>query len=248
MCEPLVLASETAERLPLRRPRLTRWVVLAVLATMGLVTTYVAVTFVQVWWEGRQDGRRDAQAIVVLGAAQYDGRPSPVLAARLDHALGLWREGVAPLIVVTGGRQPGDRFTEAAASANYLLERGVPDEQILREVSGSNSWESLAASARFLDERGIERVVLVSDPYHALRIKGIADELGLDASVSPTRSSPTTGRAEVRAMARETVAVAAGRIVGYRRLLRLEDVTGGVRAMVGAPTGLLAFGIPSGVV
>jgi uncharacterized SAM-binding protein YcdF (DUF218 family) len=132
-------------------------------------------------------------AIVVLGAAQYDGRPSPVLAARLDHALRLWAEGLSPRIVVTGGKRPGDRFTEAQASAEYLMDRGVPDEVILREVQGATSWESLAASARILRERGLGSVVLVSDPYHAKRIAGIASELGLTAFTSPTRTSPETG-------------------------------------------------------
>lgn len=239
-------ASRPARRRSSRR--LARWVALGGLVLTGLLVTYLAVTFVQVWWAGRADGRRPADAIVVLGAAQYDGRPSSVLVARLDHALDLWRAGEADIIVVTGGRQPGDRFTEATASANYLLARGVPDGQILREVSGGNSWESLAASARFLDERGLDRVILVSDPYHSLRIQGIADELGLDASVSPTRTSPTTGLAEVRAMLRETVAVAVGRILGYRRLLRLEDVAGGTLAIVALPGRLLRWGVPSGVV
>ena len=94
----------------------------------------------------RRTQRGPSDAIVVLGAAQYDGRPSPVLAARLDHALELYDDGVAPMIVVTGGRQPGDRFTEATASATYLHEHGVPDAAILRETTGRSSWESLAAA------------------------------------------------------------------------------------------------------
>ncbi len=171
----------------------------------------------------RHDGATSADAIVVLGAAQYDGRPSPVLTARLDHALELWQEGLAPIIVVTGGKRPGDRFTEATASANYLLQRGVPDARILREVQGTSSWESLAAAARILRERGLSEVILVSDPYHALRIGGIADELGLIAHVSPTQSSPISGAASFRHMVKETGAVAVGRIIGYRRLLSLES-------------------------
>ena len=106
---------------------------------------YLAVTFVQVWRAARRDEAQPAEAIVVFGAAQYDGEPSPVLAARLDHAIELYERGLAPVVVVTGGNQPGDRFTEAAASAKYLLEHGVPDEDVLREVSGTSSWQSLAA-------------------------------------------------------------------------------------------------------
>ncbi|MBK9179163.1 MAG: YdcF family protein [Acidimicrobiales bacterium] len=227
--------------------RLLRWALRAAVAVLALGIVYLAVTFVQVWWVGRHDGKRPADAIVVLGAAQYDGRPSLVLQARLDHALELRRDGYADVIVVTGGNQPGDRFTEATASANYLLARGVPDDQILREVSGGNSWESLAATAVFLDDRGIDRVILVSDPYHSMRIEGIASELGLDASVSPTRTSPTRGWSELRAMVRETAAVGVGRLIGYRRLLRLEEVAGGgVGPLLGVVGALGRVAAPAG--
>ncbi|MGH9119121.1 MAG: YdcF family protein [Acidimicrobiales bacterium] len=187
---------------------------------MALVL-YVGVTFVQVWLASRRDEARAADAIIVLGAAQYDGEPSPVLAARLDHAANLYRRGLAPLIVVTGGRQEGDRYTEAGAGAAYLERLRIPGTAIERETTSAHSWESLAAAARFLQDDGIERVLLVSDPYHSFRIDAIADDLGLEAFVSPTPSSPVGGGAELRAMARETAAVAVGRVIGYRRLLRL---------------------------
>ena len=119
------------------------------LALFAFVFVYLAVTFVQVWRAARRDEARRSDAIIVLGAAQYDGRPSPVLAARLDHAIDLYRDDIAPVIVVTGGRQAGDRFTEATAGATYLHEHGVPDNAILRETTGRSSWESLEASARF---------------------------------------------------------------------------------------------------
>ncbi len=139
---------------------------------------YLAVTFAQVYGAARRDGAEPAQAIVVFGTAQYDGEPSPVLAARLDHAIDLYERDLAPVVVVTGGNQPGDRFTEAAASANYLLERGIPDEDVLREVSGTSSWQSLAAVAAFLEDRDINEVLLVSDPFHSLRISAMADGTG----------------------------------------------------------------------
>lgn len=189
-----------------------------------LVVGYFAVTFGQVWWAGRRDGAHPAQAIVVLGAAQYDGRPSPVLAARLDHAADLYHRQIAPVVVVTGGRAEGDRFTESSASADYLHGKGVPDEAILREVQGRNSWQSLAASARFLKERGVTEVVLVSDPFHTARIGGIAEELGLDAAASPTRTSPIGGVEEFRHLVTETVQVGLGRIIGFRRLVRANEV------------------------
>ncbi len=184
---------------------------------------YFAVTFLQVWQTGRRDEARQAQAVIVLGAAQFDGRPSAVLRARLDHAANLYQRKIAPLVVVTGGKLEGDRFTESAASANYLHSKGVPDKAILREVQGRTSWQSLSASARFLRERGIHDVVLVSDPFHAARISGIADELGFDAATSPTRTSPIKGLSEFRHMVTETAQVGIGRMIGFRRLVRLEQ-------------------------
>lgn len=191
---------------------------------VAVVVAYVAVTFGQVWWAARHDQARRAQAIVVFGTAQYNGRPSPVLAARLDHAVDLYRRKLAPVIVVTGGNQPGDNFTEASASADYLLQRGVPDKDVLREVSGTTSWQSLAAAAVFLGDRDIKDVLLVSDPFHSYRIRAMASELGLDGHTSPTTTSPIKGMTEARYMARETVAVAVGRIIGFRRQARIESV------------------------
>jgi len=200
---------------------------LAVKLAVGLlaaVVLYMGITFAQVWRAARTDQARPADAIVVFGTAQYNGVPSPVLAARLDHAIELYRRDLAPVIVVTGGNQPGDQFTEATASANYLIKRGVPDDDVLREVSGTSSWQSLAAAANFLDERAIDDVLLVSDPFHSLRIRAMASELGLEGRSSPTRTSPIKGMTEARYMARETVAVAVGRVIGFRRQASIEDV------------------------
>ncbi len=200
---------------------------LALKVAAGLVLAalvYLGVTFAQVWRAAHHDEARPAEAIVVFGTAQYNGVPSPVLAARLDHAIDLYRRRLAPVIVVTGGNQPGDRYTEATASANYLIQRGVPDKDVLREVSGTSSWQSLAAAANFLDDRSITDVLLVSDPFHSLRIRAMAAELGLDGHSSPTRTSPIRGMTEARYMARETVAVAVGRVIGFRRQASIENV------------------------
>lgn len=182
------------------------------------VLLYLGVTLAQVVGASRRDGAEQADAIVVLGAAQYNGEPSPVLRARLDHARALYRRRLAGVIVVTGGRQAGDESSEAAAGAAYLSRRGVPQSAILREVNGRNSWESLAAAAAELKKRNKDDVILVSDPFHSARIGAIAGELGLNASVSPTRTSPIGGPKQATYMVRETVAVAAGRVVGFRRL------------------------------
>ena len=187
------------------------------MAVAALLVAYVAFTFLQVWLASRRDDARPAQAIVVLGAAQFNGVPSSILRARLDHAYDLYARKLAPVVVVTGGKQPGDAYTEAASSAEYLMGKGVPDKAILREVDGRNSWESLAAASQFLKDRQIHEVLLVSDAFHSYRIDAIASELGLHGHPSPTRTSPITGTSVVRYLFRETAAVAVGRIVGYRR-------------------------------
>lgn len=199
---------------------------LAVKVAAGLVALlvlYVGVTYVQVWQASRRDQARRVDAIVVFGAAQYNGRPSPVLAARLDHAADLYKRDVADRVVVTGGGQPGDRATEASASAAYLKRRGVPESALLREVQGRTSWQSLAAAARFLKEQGRTAVVLVSDRFHNARIASMADELGLTGYVSPTQTSPIGGSEEVKYLAKETVAVALGRVVGFRRVAGIKN-------------------------
>jgi uncharacterized SAM-binding protein YcdF (DUF218 family) len=195
------------------------------IAVIGLVVlVYLFVTFVQVWQAARRDEAKPSEAIVVLGAAQFDGRPSAVFEARLDHAADLYQADIAPIVVVTGGKQEGDRFTEATAGANYLHSRGVPDEAILRETQGESSWESLAASAQILADRGMTDVVLVSDPFHSLRVEEIAEELGLDAGTSPTETSPIDGADEWKNFGTETLRVAAGRLIGFDRLARSSDV------------------------
>lgn len=199
-----------------------RWLRVGSVA-LFVVVAYLLVSFVQVWLAANRDGARPAQAIVVLGAAQYNGRPSPVLEGRLRHVVELYDRGVAPLVVVTGGRRAGDRFTEASASAAYLHRNGVPGSVVERETTGSTSYESLAATSRFLRERGISDVILVSDPFHAYRIGAISEEVGMDATVSPTPHSAIDGLQQWRFLLRETVGVSAGRLVGYRRLERVLD-------------------------
>ncbi|MEO6629767.1 MAG: YdcF family protein [Aquihabitans sp.] len=196
-----------------------RWGRLALcgLALGVLLGSYLITTFVQVWQASGRDDRRNADAIVVLGAAQYNGRPSPALRNRLDHALELYRADLAPLVVVTGGRQQGDRFTEATTGYIYLRDRGVPDGSIRKEVHGRTTYESLAAVARFLGKEGIHDVVLVSGPAHSKRLSDIARSVGLRAAVSPSGGSPS-----VRSLMRETVAVSTGRVIGYRRMERLD--------------------------
>ncbi|MDO8392229.1 MAG: YdcF family protein [Actinomycetota bacterium] len=187
---------------------------------MGVLALYYLVTLWQVYRTGESDQARPVDAIVVMGAAQYDGRPSPQLAARLDHVVELWNDGHAPLVVTTGGNRPGDRFTEAEASAIYLVDRGVPADAI-EQVGGTTSYDELEAVRDLLFARGLHSVLLVSDPYHSLRIRLVSQELGLTAYVSPTRTSPVQGGTAFVRELKEAAGIAAGRIIGFDRLLRL---------------------------
>lgn len=143
-----------------------------------VIAAYPSWLAYQVWEQSRRDEVYFADAIVVLGAAQYNGRPSPVFEARLDQAAYLYGEGLAETIIVTGGKQPGDRFTEAEAGASYLAGEGVPEAQILAENEGLTSLESLENVWDIAQTEAIEKVLLVSDPMHSERIKRIATDLG----------------------------------------------------------------------
>ena len=190
----------------------------AVLLVLAVAAGYYLISLYQVWSTGRSDQARPVDAIVVMGAAQYDGRPSPQLAARLDHVAELWPQGLAPMVVVTGGKQPGDRFTEAEASAAYLEERGVPADAIVQEGEGRTSYESLQGVARLLGERGLDSVLIVTDPFHSLRSRLIAQDAGLEAYVSPTTTGVVTGGRSVSRHLEEAAGVAIGRLFGFDRL------------------------------
>jgi uncharacterized SAM-binding protein YcdF (DUF218 family) len=204
-------------RPPRRRNHLRR-ALLALALVVVVVLGYFGVSLYQVWSTGRAHYAGTADAIVVMGAAQYDGRPSPQLAARLDHVVELWPRGVAPLVVATGGNRPGDRFTEAQASATYLEERGVPAQAMVLEDKGTNSYESLRGVAAVLHARGLSDVVIVTDPYHALRSKLIAEQLGLTAHVSPTTTSVVRGREQLGRQLEEAAVVALGRLIGFQHI------------------------------
>lgn len=200
---------------------------LGLVVAMGLVGSlaYLGVVTGQVLLgaKGDPEPTESVGAIVVMGAAQYDGVPSPALSQRLEQALSLWRADLAPLIVVTGGGQPGDRFDEATAATTWLHHRGVPDHRIRREVQGRNTYDQLAATQRFLEAEGIESVLLVSHRLHATRLRLIADEVGLRAGVSPAPSQGTVLPTTARLAAREIGAVAAGQVIGFRRLRNLTS-------------------------
>ncbi|HET9520272.1 MAG TPA: YdcF family protein [Candidatus Limnocylindrales bacterium] len=166
---------------------------LAKIALAGLTGAFVVAGYTtwRIWDQGGRDESRAADAIVVLGAAQYNGVPSPIFAARLAHAVDLYHGGIAPVLVVTGGKLPADRTTEAAAARDYALANGVPDEAILVEDAGRTTLESLRSVAGMLEDRGLRSAVFVSDRTHMLRVLKIARAEGIQAYGSPTTTSPS---------------------------------------------------------
>ncbi|HVS59633.1 MAG TPA: YdcF family protein, partial [Gemmatimonadaceae bacterium] len=168
--------------------------------TIGVVTVFclwlISAVAVLVW--SSRDEARPAQAIVVLGAAQYAGKPSPVLRARLDHALDLWNRHLASLLILTGGTGSGDTTSEAAVGRNYAKKHGVPDSAILVENEGRTTSESMRAVAGMLEVRGLQSALLVSDPFHMLRLGILARRFGFTPYTSPTRTSPISPNREER--------------------------------------------------
>jgi uncharacterized SAM-binding protein YcdF (DUF218 family) len=185
--------------------RALRWVL--GLAVFGLACW--ALLVVAVWMYGRRDEARPADAIVVLGAAQYDGRPSPVLRARLDHAVDLYRQGIAKTLVMTGGVGPGDTVSEAVVGARYAAKQGVPASAILTERTGMTTLQSMSHVKAMMEQRGQHSAVLVSDPFHSLRLKLLSKRVGLAGYTSPTRSSPISRNPEQerRFLLRESVSL-----------------------------------------
>jgi uncharacterized SAM-binding protein YcdF (DUF218 family) len=164
---------------------------LGLAALAGIVVVTVYTTF-RIWDLGRRDDSRQADAIVVLGAAQYNGRPSPLFQARLDHAIQLYHDGVAPLLIVTGGKgRPGDVTTEAETAATYAVSHRVPEAAILVEDRGTNTLESLQGVGAILRGRNLGTAVFVSDRSHMLRVLRMARDQGLTAYGSPTTTSPS---------------------------------------------------------
>ena len=170
--------------------------ILTILVVMLFTLWAISAAAVLIW--SSRDEARPAQAIVVLGAAQYAGKPSPVLRARLDHALDLWNRHLASLLILTGGTGPGDTTSEAAVGRNYARKHGVPDSAILVENEGRTTSESMRAVAGMLEVRGLQSALLVSDPFHMLRLRILARRFGFTPYTSPTQTSPISPNREAR--------------------------------------------------
>lgn len=183
--------------------RLVRRLVLAVVLAAVVV---VGGTAASIWWVARGDDRTPSDAILVLGASQFDGRPSSVLEARLEQAKALYDQGVAPVVITVGGGRPGDRTTEAEAGAAYLRERGVED--VVAVAEGSDTLQSIQAVMQVRGDREWDSLTVVTDPWHSLRSRTMARDVGFEAVTSPTRAGPSvrTRATQVRYIARETAA------------------------------------------
>lgn len=188
-----------------------RLLVRLVLVVVALALVLVLVTAGRVLSAGRSDDARPADVLVVLGAAQYDGRPQSYLAARLEHALRLYRDKVAPVVLTVGGKRPGDRFTEAEAGRDYLLRRAVPSSAVVPVGVGNDTQASLVAAAALMRQRGWTSAVVVTDPWHELRSTTMLADAGdgaISVHGSPVADGPSLagGGAELRYVARETAA------------------------------------------
>ena len=192
-----------------RPPRHASWAVRVVVGALIVAAFLVCGTAFRVWYVARADDRRPVDAVVVLGAAQYDGEPSSVLAARLRHAQALYDDGLAPRIVTVGGGRAGDAYTEAEAGRRYLIGRGVPPAAVVAVGEGSDTLGSLRAADARARQDGWDTALVVSDPWHSLRARTMARDSGLQAWTSPTRSGPVvrTRETQARYIVRETAAL-----------------------------------------
>ena len=188
------------------------------LVILLLVLWYPSWLAFRIWSQSREDEVHAADVIVVMGAAQYDGDPSPVLKARLDQAAYLYEEDLSDALIVTGGKQPGDRFTEAGVSEEYLVaQHGLPETNIMLEEEGHTTLESLRGARAIAEEEGLDTALLVSDPLHSERIKRMALDLGFEEAYASWASYERLGRS------RETKARELFREVGALLIYELFD-------------------------
>ena len=192
-------------------------VAIAVFLAMAM---YIVLTFASIWVAGNVDSGKTADAIVVMGAAQYDGQPSPLLEARLTTALSLWKEKRAPFIALTGGKREGDRFTESEAGRMWLVQNGVPASSIVMETVGQSTWQSVEALSPVLTQHSIDRVIVVSSDWHVGRTSASLEDKGFSVvgAASPHRADSW----DIYEWGRETVGVALGRIIGFEQLFSIS--------------------------
>lgn len=208
------------ESLPPRRAM--RWVLVTIIGTLVILLGYVIFTFSQVWLYSHTKSIRKTGAIVIMGAAEFDGRPSKVLKARLETASQLYRDHISNLIVVTGGSKPGDTYSEAGVGKTYLAAGGVPSASVIAVSAGDDSYASVKAASKVLKAQGVTSATFVSDPFHLFRVVSIATSLGIAGQAYGDVHSPIRGFLSLEYMLRETIAVSAGRVVGFAELSNLR--------------------------
>jgi uncharacterized SAM-binding protein YcdF (DUF218 family) len=198
----------------------------AIVLTIGVclaLASYVGIAATSLTRMGTHQDSRVVDAIVVMGAAQYDGVPSPLLASRLQHALDLWKQKQAPVIAVTGGKRAGDRFTEGDTSRRWLTDRGVSAANIIVESIGHSTWESIENLAPLLNNANVRSVVVVSSSWHVQRAELSLEELGFRAHSSASPDGVLSGSSEKSKLIREIAGVSLGRVIGFGTLF---DITG----------------------
>jgi len=203
--------------------KLLKMLIKIILILVLLLAVYFAVTTVQVWLTSRLSEPQNGEAIVIMGSAQYNGVPSPDLLARLQEAAAVYRMHLAPLVIATGAKEPGDNFTEAETEASWLEQHGVPRSAVF-QVGGRTTWQSLSLAATLLKSRGLSHVLIVTDGFHEDRCLAISSELGLQAKPVPASNSPISGWSAFPYFMKEAAAVAIGRVIGYSHLEWLHDV------------------------
>jgi uncharacterized SAM-binding protein YcdF (DUF218 family) len=199
-----------------------RWALRIAALVLAVIVVYFAVTLVQVWLTSREYDPHPAGAILVMGAAQYNCTPTRDLRARLDQALTLYHQGYAHLIMLTGGKEPGDACTEAESGAMYLEKQGVPSSAIL-QAGGNDSYENIQDAVPGLHDHDARIILVTTDPFHEDRSMAIASHFSLSPSPTPTQSSPISGWSTVPYFAKEALGVGLGRVIGFNHLEWLHD-------------------------
>jgi uncharacterized SAM-binding protein YcdF (DUF218 family) len=210
---------DVAEPHPRRRKGPVRvWTVRIIMMTLAVIVLTPPAMAARVWWQARQDERPKSDAILVLGAAQYNGKPSSILEWRLRHALTLYKDGVAPNIVTVGSKAPGDNFTEAGTGKTWLEQQGVPAAKIVAVPEGRDTLESMEAVGKTYRTQHWKSAVIVTDPWHCLRSKTMASDNGIKPACSPVRSGPSVQTRDIqfKYIVRET-----GGILWYGTLGRI---------------------------
>ncbi|MBB6144007.1 uncharacterized SAM-binding protein YcdF (DUF218 family) [Silvibacterium bohemicum] len=191
------------------------WIALSILLLLGL--GWVAWVNTQIEAYAEHDEARPSDAIAVFGAAEYDGRPSPVLRARLDHGLTLYQEKLAPVIITLGGGDPADQHSEGGVGHDYLLAHGVPEKAIIAETESKNTEESARRLAVIASANGLKKILVVSDGTHLFRIHALCSSLGLDVVTSPR--PPGKGISRTDAFQRKTHEIMSYSVWRFRRML-----------------------------